>query len=229
MAGRGGIALVALIATLVAGRAGAQDLTPPLPLSPPLPADAGPGRDALACMTAAIAYEAGREPLSGQQAVGEVILNRMRDPIYPHTVCGVVFAGSERRTGCQFTFTCDGSLRRRLPAAIIAQSRAVAEAVLTQRIAPLVAGATHYHASYVSPYWAPSLIYLSRIGQHLFYRSPASRSAPNPPGALVAGGVAPPEVLALIDGVGAASVPVARVAAVPVQSKAAGVFSPWGL
>jgi hypothetical protein len=66
----------------------------------------------LQCMTEAIYYEAGNEPIDGQRAVAQVILNRMRSSVYPHSVCGVVYQGSERKTGCQFTFTCDGSLAR---------------------------------------------------------------------------------------------------------------------
>jgi spore germination cell wall hydrolase CwlJ-like protein len=64
------------------------------------------------CLTAAIYYEAATEPLDGQRAVAQVVLNRVRHPAYPSTVCGVVFEGARRITGCQFTFTCDGSLRR---------------------------------------------------------------------------------------------------------------------
>jgi spore germination cell wall hydrolase CwlJ-like protein len=67
---------------------------------------------ALTCLTQAVYYEAAREPLSGQEAVAQVVLNRMRHPAYPKSVCGVVYQGSARITGCQFTFTCDGSLGR---------------------------------------------------------------------------------------------------------------------
>ena len=129
---------------------------------------------ALRCMTYAIAYEAGREPLAGQQAVGEVILNRMRHPAYPKSVCGVVFQGSARRTGCQFTFTCDGSLRRALPPQIMANARDVARAVLDGEAAAPIGGATHYHANYVAPYWAPTLLRVGQIGAHVFYRAPGS-------------------------------------------------------
>lgn len=129
---------------------------------------------ALVCLTAAIAHEAGFEPEAGQEAVAEVILNRVRDPERPGSVCGVVFEGSTRRTGCQFTFTCDGALARRLPAVVLAQSRTVAARVLDGLAPTRVAGATHYHASYVSPYWAPSLVKTARIGAHIFYRPPGA-------------------------------------------------------
>ncbi|WP_398286925.1 cell wall hydrolase [Sphingomonas daechungensis] len=63
-------------------------------------------------MTSAVYYEAGQESLDGQRAVAQVVLNRVRHPAFPANVCGVVYEGSTRATGCQFTFTCDGSLMR---------------------------------------------------------------------------------------------------------------------
>lgn len=126
------------------------------------------------CLSLAIAYEAGYEPAEGQQAVAEVVLNRTRHPAYPKSVCGVVFQGSARKTGCQFTFTCDGAMKRTLPAKIMQNSRSVAERVLSSNFTPFVGGATHYHANYVSPYWAPSLIRVGKIGAHIFYRAPGS-------------------------------------------------------
>lgn len=137
---------------------------------------------AVECLTLAVAHEAGYESLEGRQAVAEVVLNRMRDPAFPKTVCGVVFAGSTRRTGCQFTFTCDGSLRRTLPASVVAAARAVAEQAIDGQAPLHVSGATHYHANYVKPYWAPSLTRLAKIGAHIFYRSRGA-SAFGTPGA----------------------------------------------
>jgi hypothetical protein len=133
---------------------------------------------ALRCMTLAIAYEAGFESSQGQQAVAEVILNRAQHPAYPKSVCGVVFQGSLRRTGCQFTFTCDGAIHRKLPDSIMIASRQVAEGVLTGQLVRQVGGATHYHADYVSPYWAPSLIRVTKIGAHIFYRAPNATDTP---------------------------------------------------
>lgn len=134
---------------------------------------------ARACLATAIAYEAGFEPRDGQEAVAEVILNRVRNPAFPKTVCDVVYQGSQRRTGCQFTFTCDGSLSRHLPDRVMLNARAVAESVLSGTVSSQVAGATHYHANYVSPYWAPSLIRLRQIGAHIFYRAPGSLDVTN--------------------------------------------------
>jgi len=124
---------------------------------------------ALQCLTMAIYYEAGLEPDPGQRAVAQVILNRVRHPSYPATVCGVVFQGSERRTGCQFTFTCDGSLRRKASQVHWLRSRDVARDALAGRLRTNVGTATHYHTTEIYPYWAPSLRFLGTIGAHRFY------------------------------------------------------------
>lgn len=125
---------------------------------------------ALDCMTAAIYYEAAYESLDGQRAVAQVVLNRLRHPAYPNTVCGVVFQGSERTTGCQFTFTCDGSLQRTPSEAGWARARQVARDALNGYVMRKVGNATHYHASYVAPYWSPNLVKVATIGAHIFYR-----------------------------------------------------------
>ena len=124
----------------------------------------------LECLTEAIYYEAAREPTEGQRAVAQVILNRLRHPAYPNTVCGVVFQGHERRTGCQFSFTCDGSLGRRPMAPYWQNARKVAEEALAGYVHAPVGYSTHYHANYVVPYWASSLVKSANIGTHIFYR-----------------------------------------------------------
>lgn len=123
----------------------------------------------LDCLTAAIYYEAGVEPLDGQRAVAQVVLNRVRHPAYPNTVCGVVFEGAQRRTGCQFSFACDGSLRRTPVAAIWERARAVAAQALSGYVFAPVGLALNYHANYVVPYWASSLVKNATIGRHIFY------------------------------------------------------------
>jgi len=125
---------------------------------------------ALECLTSAVYYEAGQEPTDGQRAVAQVILNRVRHPAFPASVCGVVYEGSTRATGCQFTFTCDGSLMRRPMADSWRRAREVAEAALTGFVYQPVGNATHYHANYVVPYWAPTLTKNAVIGAHIFYR-----------------------------------------------------------
>ena len=191
------------------------------------PIDAPPSLDyqrALRCMAAAIDYEAGNEPLEGQEAVGQVILNRLRDPAYPKTVCGVVFQGSARRTGCQFTFTCDGSLLRPRSAQSQAQANFVAEHVLAGRNASIVGGATHYHANYVSPYWAPSLVRVATIGAHIFYRRPgATDFAALPP---VTQYPPEPDIDWLSQRPLAQGSPILTSTAVAPRGS---IFSPWGL
>jgi spore germination cell wall hydrolase CwlJ-like protein len=107
---------------------------------------------AVDCMTAAIYYEAAFESPEGQRAVAQVVLNRLRHPAFPKTVCGVIFQGSNRATGCQFTFTCDGSLAREPNPEIWNRARKIAEAALNGYVMKKVGNATHYHASYVAPY-----------------------------------------------------------------------------
>ena len=125
---------------------------------------------ALECLTSAIYYEAGNESADGQRAVAQVVLNRLRHPAFPATVCGVVYEGSTRATGCQFTFTCDGSLARRPIAGSWDRARKVAAAALSGFVYAPVGYATHYHANYVVPYWASSLAKNAVIGAHIFYR-----------------------------------------------------------
>ena len=127
---------------------------------------------ALDCLALAITYEAGHEPVAGQAAVAQVILNRVAHPRFPKTVCDVVYQGAGRRTGCQFSFVCDGSLARRRSPRIWAQAQAIAAAVLDGRRDPAVGTATFYHADYVSPYWAPALVRMTTVGAHIFYRFP---------------------------------------------------------
>jgi Cell Wall Hydrolase len=125
---------------------------------------------ALECLTSAIYYEAGRESTEGQRGVAQVVLNRVRHPAFPASVCGVVYQGSTRQTGCQFTFTCDGSLAWAPEPSYWNRARKVAEAALAGFVQASVGNATHYHANYVAPYWAPTLAKTNVIGAHIFYR-----------------------------------------------------------
>ncbi len=122
------------------------------------------------CLAAAVIYEAGNDPV-GQKAVAQVVLNRVRHPAFPKTVCGVVFEGQDRRTGCQFTFTCDGALTRwQPPAALWTRARALSAAALAGAVYRPVGYATHYHTDWVVPYWQSSLDKIARVGTHLFFR-----------------------------------------------------------
>ena len=126
---------------------------------------------AVDCLTAAIYYEAATEPLDGQRAVAQVVLNRARHPAYPSSVCGVVFEGARRTNlGCQFSFTCDGSLRRLPMSSYWERAKRVAEAALSGYVYTPVGWATHYHTNWVVPYWASSLVKAANVGTHIFYR-----------------------------------------------------------
>ncbi len=125
---------------------------------------------ALQCLTAAIYYEAASEADSGQRAVAQVVLNRVAHPSYPNTVCGVVYQGSERVTGCQFSFTCDGSLRRVPNRMFWLRAEQVAAQALSGYVFTPVGLATHYHTIQIYPYWAPSLAHITTIGAHRFYK-----------------------------------------------------------
>jgi hypothetical protein len=145
-----------------------------LPIRPMRPfvlqADAADSARALHCMTQAIYYEAAREPVRGQQAVAQVVLNRVRHPAYPKSICGVVYQGAGLNTGCQFTFTCDGALRWTPQLALWRRAQDVAKRALAGFVDKDVGSATHYHAAYVAPYWAPTLVKMTQVGQHIFYR-----------------------------------------------------------
>ena len=132
---------------------------------------AGTAGRALDCLATAVYYEAASEPLDTQRAVAQVVLNRMRHPSYPDSICGVVYEGSSRTTGCQFTFTCDGAMHRRRPDATgwAVASRVAGQALNGYVHAP-VGLATHFHADWVVPYWSTSLAKVGKIGTTIFYR-----------------------------------------------------------
>lgn len=133
---------------------------------------------ALECLTQAIYYEAARESTDGQRAVAQVVLNRMRHPAYPASVCAVVYQGAERPTGCQFSFTCDGSLYRQPMRSYWDRASRVAQAALAGYVHAPVGNATHYHTDYVMPYWAPTLVKNAVVGTHIFYRWPGGWGRP---------------------------------------------------
>ncbi|PSM15978.1 MULTISPECIES: cell wall hydrolase [unclassified Nitratireductor] len=124
------------------------------------------------CLATAIYFEARGEEVRGQAAVAQVILNRVRNPAYPASVCDVVYQNDSWINKCQFSFACDG-----IPD-VIADRRAyrlakdVAMAVTGGKIfLPEVASSTHYNATYVSPRWARSMERMTQIGSHIFYRT----------------------------------------------------------
>ena len=132
----------------------------------------------LECLALAIYFEAQGEPDIGQVAVGQTILNRVADPRWPDNTCEVIYQGPRDSRGnmvrhkCQFSFYCDGRPDQPQPGAAWDQAQHNAHmAVTLHRVGvDVTAGATHYHADYVSPGWAERLRRLFQIGRHIFYR-----------------------------------------------------------
>ncbi|SFF86964.1 Cell wall hydrolase CwlJ, involved in spore germination [Novosphingobium sp. CF614] len=124
---------------------------------------------AIDCLASAGYYEAGGD-LEGQRAVAQVVLNRMRHPAFPSTICGVVYQGSERVTGCQFTFTCDGAMARRPVPRLWERAREIAKAALDGSVYAPVGLSTHYHTDWVMPVWSGSLDKVASVRTHLFFR-----------------------------------------------------------
>lgn len=122
------------------------------------------------CLAEAIYYEARSESRVGRMAVADVVLNRVASPIYPDSICEVVYQGAERRTGCQFSFTCDGSMKARRNQRQWREAELLAGAIMAGVRKPVSRNATHYHANYVSPPWAETLSPTAVIGTHKFYR-----------------------------------------------------------
>ena len=133
-------------------------------------------RRALLCLTQAVYYEAGFEPVEGRRAVAQVVLNRLRHPAFPKSVCGVVYQSNGRV--CQFTFVCDGALYRQPARDAWLRAEEIARAALAGYVETAVGEATHYHADYVAPRWAPLLGKVAQIGQHIFYRGPGAWGMP---------------------------------------------------
>jgi len=128
------------------------------------------GARALECLTAGIYYEAASESDDGQRAVAQVILNRVRHPAFPNSVCGVVYQGSEKPSGCQFSFSCDGAMARAPSRAGWTRAARIAAAALAGSVYAPVGLATHYHTFSVTPAWNKSLVMTDAIGAHFFHR-----------------------------------------------------------
>ncbi len=143
-------------------------------LSPPatpfvLRAGAGEKDKAVGCLTAAIYYEAALEPREGQEAVAQVVINRMRHAGYPKSICGVVFQGSDQ-PGCQFSFACDGSMARPPAAWAWKAAHDVAQKALDGFVMKAVGVATHYHTDWIIAAWTPTLVKVGKFGSHIFFR-----------------------------------------------------------
>ncbi|MEA3060420.1 MAG: hypothetical protein QOJ94_201 [Sphingomonadales bacterium] len=133
----------------------------------------------LDCLAQAVYYEARSEGEDGQRAVAQVVLNRVRHPAYPASVCGVVYQGPLRAGGgCQFTFTCDGSLAAPPVGEARLRARRIAAEALAGSVYAPVGLATHYHTQQVLPVWAFRLAKSEVIGNHIFYRMPGAWGEP---------------------------------------------------
>lgn len=123
----------------------------------------------LECLTQAVYFEARGETPAGQAAVAQVVLNRVRHPAFPKSVCAVVFQGAGNR-GCQFSFACNGSLRQGKESAAWTRARKIASRALAGAVVAEVGSATHFHTTGVSPAWGPRLQRVAQVGLHVFYR-----------------------------------------------------------
>lgn len=124
----------------------------------------------LECLTQAVYFEARGETPAGQAAVAQVVLNRVRHPAFPKSVCAVVFQGAGKRVGCQFSFACDGSMRRGRETGAWNRAQKVASKALSGGVMSGVGDATHFHTVNVAPSWGPRLVRTAEVGLHVFYR-----------------------------------------------------------
>lgn len=123
------------------------------------------------CLATAIYFEARGESYRGQVAVGQVVMNRVAHKVYPNTICGVVYQNQQMRNACQFSFACDGQTKKVTEPKAWAQAQEIAKGVVNGSLyLAEVGAATHYHANYVYPDWAPRLKRLAKIGNHIFYQ-----------------------------------------------------------
>jgi spore germination cell wall hydrolase CwlJ-like protein len=124
------------------------------------------------CLAEGIYFEARGEEEAGQAAVAQVILNRVRNPAYPNSICGVVYQNKDLRNRCQFSFACDGITDRILsPFAWLTAKRIARNAIDGTIWLEEVGDSTHYHANYVAPRWAKTMSKMEKVGAHIFYRT----------------------------------------------------------
>ena len=163
----------------------------------------------LDCLTAAVYYEARGESREGQAAVAQVVLNRVRSPSFPKTVCGVVYQGAASHA-CQFSFACDGQTGERHEADAWERARAVASRALGGYVMGAVGSATHFHVASLGGIWGAGMVRIAQVGQHVFYGFSGHRGA-----------IARDEVArnSAADAVQAASALVAPAATAPVEGK----------
>jgi spore germination cell wall hydrolase CwlJ-like protein len=184
----------------------------------------------LECLADAVYYEARGETPSGQAAVAQVVMNRVRHPAFPKSICGVVFQGAYNRTGCQFSFACDGSMRHARDTGAWSRARRIASRALAGNMSNEVGAATHFHTTNVSPGWGPRLLRVAQVGMHIFYRfgrPGASSFAPSR--APTVDDIAPSEIASLTaDGRSPVVYAASAVGRLEVASNTPGVGGPIG-
>ena len=126
----------------------------------------------ISCLAEALYFEARGEPIQGQLAVGEVILNRVKDTRYPSSICKVINQGTGRRFACQFTYTCDGKLETVHERKPYEMALKIAKILMTTHDGKLTRGSTHYHSNYVNPKWSKKFERVAKFGRHIFYKQP---------------------------------------------------------
>lgn len=125
------------------------------------------------CLATAIYFEARGESVKGELAVAQVVINRLKNPAYPNTICGVVYQNKDMRNACQFSFACDGIPDRITDATSWARAQMLAKRVLFEENwwNADVGSSTHYHANYVKPRWARTMKKMQKVGHHIFYKT----------------------------------------------------------
>jgi spore germination cell wall hydrolase CwlJ-like protein len=131
------------------------------------------------CLADAVYYEARGETPAGQAAIAQVVLNRVRHPAFPKSVCGVVFQGADTGYDCQFSFACNGAMHRPKDGAAWARAEQIAARALAGVVMPQVGEATHFHVAGVQPGWGPRLMRVAQVGLHVFYRFGGHEGAPS--------------------------------------------------
>jgi len=170
-------------------------------------ADAEQRLRATRCLADAIYYEAALEPVEGQRAVAQVVLNRVRDPNFPKSICAVVYEGWKAPAGCQFSFACDGSLARPPERALYRNALDIAGQALAGHVEPEAGLATHYHATSVDPPWRVQMVRIAQIGSQIFYRWPGAAGRAEAFTGRYAGGEQVPPADALLAAVRTSPVP----------------------
>ena len=173
------------------------------------------------CLTQAVYYEARGEGVDGMRAVAQVILNRVRHPAYPKSICGVVYQGAYQRTSCQFSFVCNGAMGAPVESWAWRRAKSVADAALGGYVMPAVGTSTSFHTTGVKPGWGGTMDKVAQIGSHIFYqfRGRGSRIANTADGVRPSSGV--PQVSAPVETAPAApALDSQTVAMLNAQSKA---------